>query len=124
MKLVFCILFVLAFSEALFSPSLTVKNLRNRRRRTVAETSLSGIFDFRPIHGFGSGKDDKVLDEQWEVQQEMLRARRDHLDKEHLRQKYKQEFQEKELQAGRDISKVLKESSKKPDSTKTSFGGK
>ena len=49
---------------------------------------MMGWFDFNPVHGSGSGKDD--LDEQWDAQQEILRARRvGHLDKEHLKQKYK-----------------------------------
>lgn len=47
-----------------------------------------GWFDFNPVHGSGSGKDN--LDEQWEAQQEILRARRaGNLDKQHLKQKYK-----------------------------------
>jgi hypothetical protein len=44
--------------------------------------------NFEPIHGHGSLEDD--LEEQWEAQQELLKARkRKNIDKEHLMQKYK-----------------------------------
>mmetsp|Transcript_23095 Transcript_23095/g.54536 ORF Transcript_23095/g.54536 Transcript_23095/m.54536 type:complete len:125 (-) Transcript_23095:277-651(-) len=44
--------------------------------------------NFEPIHGHGSLEDD--LDEQWEAQQELLKERRrKNIDKEHLKQKYK-----------------------------------
>jgi hypothetical protein len=51
-------------------------------------TQLYGMFDFKPFHGQGSGDSKSYLDEQWEAQQEILRARRGHLDKEHLKNKY------------------------------------
>jgi hypothetical protein len=38
------------------------------------ETKLYGMFDFEPLHGGGSGKEE--LDEQWETQQAILAARR------------------------------------------------
>jgi len=47
-----------------------------------------GFFDFLPVHGGGSGSDKNTLDEQWETQQAILAARRGHIDKEHLKQKY------------------------------------
>ncbi|VEU43307.1 unnamed protein product [Pseudo-nitzschia multistriata] len=44
--------------------------------------------NFEPLHGHGSLEDD--LDEQWEAQQELLKERRrKNIDKEHLKQKYK-----------------------------------
>ena len=44
--------------------------------------------NFEPIHGHGSLEND--LDEQWEAQQELLARRRGaHLDKDHLKAKYK-----------------------------------
>ena len=50
---------------------------------------LRGITNnFQPFHGHGSLEND--LDEQWQAQQEILKNRRSHqLDKEHLKQKYK-----------------------------------
>lgn len=47
-----------------------------------------GMFDFKPFHGSGSASDNE-LDEQWRVQQEKLAERRGHLDKAHLKEKYK-----------------------------------
>ena len=44
--------------------------------------------NFEPIHGHGSLEND--LDEQWEAQQELLAKRRNaHLDKDHLKAKYR-----------------------------------
>lgn len=44
--------------------------------------------NFEPIHGHGSLEDD--LDEQWEAQQQLLKDRQTkNIDKEHLKQKYK-----------------------------------
>lgn len=58
-----------------------------RRNFHVNSKLFMGWLDFKPMHGSGSGKDS--LDEQWEAQQALLRARRDdHLDKEHLKKKY------------------------------------
>ena len=56
----------------------------------LSSTSLQmgGFFDFKPIRGSGSASEND-LDEQWRIQQEKLAARRDHLDKAHLRAKYK-----------------------------------
>jgi murein L,D-transpeptidase YafK len=54
---------------------------------------LAGWFDFNPVHGSGSGGNKEFLDEQWEAQQAILRARRG--ESESLKQKYKekQKFQ-------------------------------
>lgn len=47
-----------------------------------------GFFDFKPVHGSGSGKEH--LDEQWAAQQALLNARRNgNMDKAHMKQKYK-----------------------------------
>lgn len=44
--------------------------------------------NFQPIHGHGSLEDD--LEEQWEAQQQLLKDRQTkNIDKEHLKQKYK-----------------------------------
>ena len=51
-------------------------------------TLQMGFFDFKPVHGSGSASEND-LDEQWRRQQEILAARRGHLDKEHLKAKYK-----------------------------------
>jgi hypothetical protein len=65
-----------------FTPPLKAK----RVVATGTSSALAGWFDFKPIHG--GGHDEKALDEQWEAQQEMLRARRGHLDKAQLKKKY------------------------------------
>lgn len=85
-----CLLLLLALtsfnlSEGFgFSPSTLVHS----RRPTRCVLVLSGWFDFKPFQGSGSAKED--LDEQWEAQQEILRARRNMgLDKEQLKKKYK-----------------------------------
>ncbi|KAL3783333.1 hypothetical protein HJC23_011097 [Cyclotella cryptica] len=39
-----------------------------------------GLFDLNPFHGSGSGGSKEVLDEQWEIQQAILRERRGHND--------------------------------------------
>lgn len=39
-----------------------------------------GLFDLNPFHGSGSGGSKEALDEQWEIQQAILRERRGHND--------------------------------------------
>jgi hypothetical protein len=51
-------------------------------------TRLYGLFDFKPFHGRGSGDGKSDLDAQWEVQQEILAARRGSIDKSALKKKY------------------------------------
>ena len=46
------------------------------------------MFDFKPFHGSGSASNND-LDEQWRIQQQKLAKRRGHLDKAHLKEKYK-----------------------------------
>jgi hypothetical protein len=67
--------------------------LTTRARRKSVMSPLAGWFDFNPVHGGGSGGSKEFLDEQWEAQQAILRARRG--EKELLKQKYKekQKFQ-------------------------------
>ena len=55
---------------------------------TESRIQLYGMFDFKPFHGQGSGETQSNLDEQWEAQQEILRARRGQLTKDNLKQKY------------------------------------
>ena len=56
---------------------------------TASTTRLFGWFDFKTFHGHGSGESQDELDEQWQIQQEILAARRGSgLDKAHLKQKY------------------------------------
>lgn len=82
---------LLAFSSANalgYTPSV----LTTRGRKT--SSVLSGWFDFNPVHGRGSGGNDDFLDEQWEAQQAILRARRgEGQPKEVLKQKYKEKRQ-------------------------------
>ena len=66
-----------------FAPSL----LRARQRQQRNKLSM-GWFDFKPVHGSGSAGQQE-LDEQWEAQQAILRARRGEMTKDHLHQKYK-----------------------------------
>lgn len=54
----------------------------------ASSTCLYGLFDFKPFHGHGSGEHDRDLDEQWAAQQEILAARRGHIDKSALKKKY------------------------------------
>jgi hypothetical protein len=51
-------------------------------------TRLYGLFDFKPFHGQGSGEGKNDLDSQWEIQQELLAARRGNIDKSALKKKY------------------------------------
>jgi hypothetical protein len=52
-------------------------------------TSLYGLFDFKVFHGSGSAeKKDGDLDDQWALQQEILRERRGQGTKDQLKSKY------------------------------------
>jgi len=51
------------------------ENFRYRPQQPMTEMHM-GLFDLNPFHGSGSGGTKEALDEQWEVQQEILRARR------------------------------------------------
>jgi hypothetical protein len=57
-------------------------------RTSTTSTQLAGWFDFKPVHGGGSGNNDNALDEQWQAQQDLLNERRGHISKEHLKKKY------------------------------------
>jgi hypothetical protein len=59
----------------------------NQQSSEVSLTKLNAFFD-KPFHGHGSGEQKKELDEQWQIQQEILRARRGHIDKSALKKKY------------------------------------
>jgi hypothetical protein len=77
---------VLGFKGVGVGPFSTSRGIGTISATTT--TQLHGLFDFKPFHGRGSGESRSELDEQWEAQQEILRARRGHLDKTHLKQKY------------------------------------
>jgi hypothetical protein len=80
----------LAFSSA-NALGYTPVVLTTRGRKTSA---LSGWFDFNPVHGGGSGGNEEFLDEQWEAQQAILRARRgEGQSNDVLKQKYKEKRQ-------------------------------
>jgi hypothetical protein len=91
-----------------------------RIRRPPTRTSLlilSGWFDFNPFHGSGSAKEN--LDEQWEAQQEILRARRNTgLDKEHLKQKYGAPKKTVAVQIAKDVKPASEEVIQKASSEK------
>jgi hypothetical protein len=59
-----------------------------KRTASPTTTRLYGLFDFKPFHGHGSGEHKQALDDQWAVQQEILAARRGHIDKSALKKKY------------------------------------
>lgn len=91
-----------------------------RSGRPPVRTSLlilSGWFDFTPFHGSGSAKEN--LDEQWEAQQEILRARRNTgLDKEHLKQKYGAPKKMVSVQVAKDVKPADEEMTQKASSEK------
>jgi hypothetical protein len=66
-------------------------------------TALHGWLDFNPFKGSGSGGNKEFLDEQWEAQQAILRARQGVFDKEHLKEKYAKQAAAKE--AGMEVKK-------------------
>mmetsp|Transcript_12748 Transcript_12748/g.27981 ORF Transcript_12748/g.27981 Transcript_12748/m.27981 type:complete len:151 (+) Transcript_12748:63-515(+) len=67
-----------------FAPKMLARAAKNQRSPTKLGM---GWFDFNPVHGGGSGKE--ALDEQWEAQQEILRARRQGgITKEAMHKKY------------------------------------
>merc|ERR1711862_620713 len=53
-----------------------------------------GFFDFKPIHGSGTGSSDNDLDEQYRIQQEILEERRKSINFESLHKKYSKEKQD------------------------------
>jgi hypothetical protein len=69
-----------------------------------------GLFDLKPFHGGGSGEDKNALDEQWDTQQAILRERRGHIDKEHLKQKYAAKSKEIDSKPTRKTKVVSKKS--------------
>lgn len=79
----------LFFSELVILVSLCFTTGFSPVQAKYRQTPLSmGFFDFKPVHGSGSGKEH--LDEQWAAQQTMLKARRSgNMDKAHMKQKYK-----------------------------------
>mmetsp|Transcript_32266 Transcript_32266/g.50037 ORF Transcript_32266/g.50037 Transcript_32266/m.50037 type:complete len:126 (+) Transcript_32266:85-462(+) len=70
--------------------------------------------NFEPLHGHGSLEKD--LDEQWEAQQELLKNRRaKNIDKEHLKQKYKNPENVKfDLQVGLNTKSAAAAKKKRP----------
>ena len=86
MKTIVITLFLLLGSFTTFGFQV---NYHHSQSKTSSSTSLNmGLFDLKPFHGSGSAKDNE-LDEQWRIQQEILKNRRGHLDKAHLKEKYK-----------------------------------
>jgi hypothetical protein len=69
-----------------FSPSVLIQATLSSASSTT--TRLYGLLDFKPFHGQGSGEGKSDLDSQWEVQQEILAARRGQIDKSALKKKY------------------------------------
>merc|ERR1711982_88298 len=80
-------------SFTIVSSSSSLSSANTPSRLFSIKNPLEGILrnianNFEPIHGHGSLEED--LNEQWEVQQELLRERqRKKIDKVHLMQKYK-----------------------------------
>lgn len=80
---VLCLLLIAAVDALGFTRLFSSTRLRS------SNVVLYGWFDFKPMHGSGSGGNQDALDEQWEAQQAILANRRGHLDKAHLKEKYK-----------------------------------
>ena len=85
-------LFTLFFvSASAFQPAF--RDIGSSTELTAIKNPMGDILrtltnNFEPIKGHGSLEDD--LEEQWEAQQELLKERkRKNIDKEHLKQKYK-----------------------------------
>jgi hypothetical protein len=83
------LLFVYGSVDALgYTPAALTKTVR--RRQQSLTPLYGGWFDFKPIHGGGSGGNQDFIDEQWEAQQAILRARRGEGQiKDDLKNKYK-----------------------------------
>ena len=88
-RILLCLFLAISSANALgYTPAV----LTTRGRKM--SSALSGWFDFNPVHGGGSGGSEEFLDEQWEAQQAILRARRgEGQSKDILKQKYKEKRQ-------------------------------
>ena len=73
----------------LISSNRVVNGFQPSKTKVTRCTELHGFFDFNPVHGGGSGGNKQAIDEQWEAQQAILRARQGHTTKNVLKQKYK-----------------------------------
>ena len=71
------------------SIGIGVDGFQPTKTKVTRCTELNGWFDFEPVHGGGSGGDQSAIDEQWEAQQAILRARQGVTDKKVLKSKYK-----------------------------------
>lgn len=80
-----------AFQAPLTHPLRTATELyatKKQNANPMAQVLTSLANNFQPLHGHGSLEKD--LDEQWDSQQALLKERnRNHVDKTHLKQKYK-----------------------------------
>jgi non-homologous end joining protein Ku len=85
-------LFAIAFCFLVVATDAFQPLPATNNRVVESSTKIYGLFDFKTFHGHGSGENN--LDEQWEVQQAILRARKGHVDKDHLKAKYKPRIQE------------------------------
>jgi len=75
----------------LFVASTNAFQIQQTRLAQSSTTALKmGMFDFKPMHGNGSGSPSD-LEEQYELQQELLKARRDHINFDSLHNKYAKE---------------------------------
>lgn len=91
MKLLLTFLALVLTATSAFQPAL--RNGGSLTELTAIKNPMGDVLrkltnNFEPIHGHGSLEDD--LEEQWVAQQELLKERkRKNIDKEHLKQKYK-----------------------------------
>mmetsp|Transcript_17005 Transcript_17005/g.25735 ORF Transcript_17005/g.25735 Transcript_17005/m.25735 type:complete len:127 (-) Transcript_17005:106-486(-) len=65
-----------------------------KNRPVLSSTAMgAGFFDFKPMHGSGSGSSDEELEEQFKTQQAILKERRAHVNFDSLHKKYSKEKQ-------------------------------
>lgn len=82
---------LLAVNVFLFVPSANAFQIQQTRVAQSSTALKMGMFDFKPIHGAGTGSKNSEIEEQYEIQQEMLEARRDHINFNSLHGKYAEE---------------------------------
>ena len=77
-----------AFQPALRTGGSLTELAATKNRNPLEKILQNMANNFEPLHGHGSLEED--LDEQWVAQQELLKERRrKNIDKDHLKQKYK-----------------------------------
>jgi hypothetical protein len=63
---------LLAVNVFLFVPSANAFQIQQTRVAQSSTALKMGMFDFKPIHGAGTGSKNSEIEEQYEIQQEMV----------------------------------------------------